>query len=365
LASTEVPHLVLPTPGAWHAEDAAVAIAKAIGDRRIVMVNEAHNNAHTRVLTLDLLPRLRALGFNYFAVEALGDKDQDLVKRGYPITSSGSEYLHEPLYGDIIREAIRLGFHIVSYDVDADSTDARERGQAETLYQKVFVKDPSARLFVHAGYAHIDKAAQRLGNTEPMAMQLRELSGFEPFSIDQTQFMELFSENGDAYHQLVASFKPVQPTVLVNQSDGSLWSAQKELYDVNVILPPSISLKTFGDEGVYGERLSEKVNRIDDPSRITYFDPTFNKMLRPAWLTLHGERQPVQIKVNICRGNVPCLIEAHYVDEPLDAIAADRFAFFENFTSAYLYLRTGRYRLTALSKDGKLLFDQTIDVARQ
>jgi hypothetical protein len=169
--------LVLPDATSWQAADALNTIAELARDRRIVMVNEAHHDAHTRELTLALLPRLRAMGFTYFAAEALDERDTSLMKRGYPVRSSGSEYLHEPLYGDIVREAIKLGYVIVPYDSAGATTQNREDGQAKNLYERVLAKDPKARLFVHAGYAHIDKQTGRLGAVKPMAMQLRELSG--------------------------------------------------------------------------------------------------------------------------------------------------------------------------------------------
>jgi hypothetical protein len=103
----------LPTTDAWKAASAVDVVARLATDRRIVMVNEAHHDAHTRELTLALLPRLRALGFDYFAVEALG-KDRGLAKRGYPLKTDGSDYLHEPLYGEIVRQALRLGFTVVA-----------------------------------------------------------------------------------------------------------------------------------------------------------------------------------------------------------------------------------------------------------
>ena len=100
--------LKLPTPTEWKSADAVDAIAALAAQRRIVMVNEAHHDGHTRQLTLELLPQLRALGFTYFAAEALGNDDPDLAKRGYPVRKSGTEYLRDPMYGDIVREAIRL-----------------------------------------------------------------------------------------------------------------------------------------------------------------------------------------------------------------------------------------------------------------
>jgi hypothetical protein len=182
--------LVLPDAASWQAADALDTITALARDQRIVMVNEAHHDAHTRELTLALLPRLRAMGFTYFAAEALDERDASLMKRGYPVRSSGSEYLREPLYGDIVREAIKLGYVIVPYDSAGASAQDREDGQARNLYERVLAKDPKAKLFIHAGYAHIDKQRGRLGPVKPMAMQLRELSGITPLSIDQTDIRE-------------------------------------------------------------------------------------------------------------------------------------------------------------------------------
>ncbi len=99
----------LPTQSQWKAASAAEAIANLASNRQIVLINEAHHDAHTRQLTLELLPRLRAIGFNYFAAEALLEKDTGLIKRGYPTSASGTEYLREPSYGEIVRQAIKLG----------------------------------------------------------------------------------------------------------------------------------------------------------------------------------------------------------------------------------------------------------------
>src|SRR5690348_16744286 len=92
-----------PAPAEWKSADAVDAIAALAAQRRIVMVNEAHHDGHTRQLTLELLPKLRALGFGYFAAEALGDNDPDLARRGYPVRKSGTEYLRDPMYGEILR----------------------------------------------------------------------------------------------------------------------------------------------------------------------------------------------------------------------------------------------------------------------
>lgn len=348
-----------PTPTQWKAVEAVEVIAQQAADRRIVMVNEAHHDAHTRQLTLALLPRLRALGFNYFAAEVLVDKDAELTSRGYPTKTSGTEYLLEPSYGEIVRTAIKLGFKIVSYDVDSGTTLERETGQARNLYRKVFAKDPDARLFVHAGYAHIDKAKGRLGSAAPMAMQLEQLTGITPLSIDQTQFREQVPGEADTYSKLTEDFSSNGPFVLIERATGKPWSAHPDRYDINVLLPPAA-----------GQRAVE--SGYAQPSAIVHDTVRKEPMLsllvntqRPEWLTLNNERVPFTISTTLCRVVTPCVVDAHYVDEGDDAIAADRYAFMQGDTTSKLYLRPGRYRLRAWDVRGRTLSQQVITIKKR
>lgn len=358
LTSRIAADLTLPTAQQWKAADAVDVITSMAKDRRLVLINEAHHDAHTRQLTLALLPRLRALGFNYFAVEALSGSDDQLAARGYPVTSSGSEYLHEPCYGEIVRTALRLGFILVSYDVDSRSQQGREDGQARNLYQSVFANDPHARLFVHAGYAHIDKAKGRLGKIEPMAMRLQELTGIEPLSIDQTHFREQIPAQPDTYRRLVTIFPVDGPTVLVNRSTGTPWSAQPTLYDVNVLLPPT-------EVGFLESGLVPKTTNVHDGDSAFPILPDAFYMQRPDWLKqLHG-RLPYRINSTLCRSTYPCVVDARYLNESDDAIAADRYTFTTSNTTSRLYLRPGRYRLHAQDARGHALAEQVIRIGQR
>ena len=361
LTVREPDNLVLPANDQWHGVPAADAIATLASSRHLVLINEAHHNAHTRQLTLELLPRLRALGFNYFAAEALLPGDTDLGKRGYPINNSGTEYLRDPLYGDIVRSALRLGFHVIAYDAGANG-QAREDAQAETLYRAVFARDPTARLFVHAGYAHIDKAIGRLNTIRPMAMRLQQLTGLEPLSIDQTEFLESGWNKTDPYHRLIAAFPSTQPEILLNRADGKPWSARPTLYDVNVILPLSLSMSAFGDLYSYGGELGGSLTRLKTAERSPLVSTMANIMQRPPWLSLGGQRQPVPITATLCRSTVPCVVEARYANESDDAITADRYAFMADHTNSMLYLRPGNYRLRATDVHGKILSAQTLTI---
>lgn len=345
----------LPTPGVWQVASAADVVEKLAADRRIVMVNEAHHDAHTRQLTLELLPRLRALGFNYFAAEALADNDPGLTARGYPIRKSGSIYMHEPSYGDIVRQAIKLGFKIVPYDVSTTSVQQRESGQAENLYQEVFANDPSARLFVHAGYAHIDKNRGRLGDVRPMAMELAKLTGIEPLSIDQTQFREQIPSEPDAYETLIKNFLVNGPSVLIDKASGKPWSAHPNLYDVNVLLPPS------SQDAVTSGYIQRDSIELSQVSRQPMLEHQVNAQ-RPEWLSFGRARRPYPISTKLCKVVTPCVVDAHYINESDEGIAADRYTFMNDDTISQLFLRPGTYRLRAWSIKGKTLFDQNIRV---
>jgi len=357
------PNLNLPVASEWRPASAIDVITGLAAQRHIVMVNEAHHNAHTRVLILALLPRLRALGFTYFAAEALVDTDRGLQKRGYPTKASGTEYLQEPIYGEIVRQAIRLGFTIVPYDVEHNVDEqTRETEQAENLYRKVFAKHPNARLFVQAGYAHIDKATGRLGKVTPMAMHLQKLTGYVPLSIDQVQFLETGLQPSDDYHRLIARFKPTKPIVLVNRSSGKVWSASPDEYDANVILPPALSLKSYGNRQTFN---GQGYMNVADPSHLSLSTFTaLDSMYRPHWLTLDGTRVPFPISATMCRGQLPCVVEAQYAGEKDDAIAADRYAFLTADAITNLYLYPGDYRLRVVDSSDKTISEEPIAVRK-
>ncbi len=298
------------------AVDAITALAR---QRRIVMVNEAHHAAQTRLLTLQLLPRLRKLGFNYFAAEALDENDHDLQARGYPVHNSGT-YVREPIYADMIRKAIRLGYHVIAYDTTRKNSDPsqREQDQADHLRRRVFEVDPDARLFIHAGYAHVDKSADYF-YTDTLAMRLKRDTGYDPLSVDQTLLRELAPGREYAgYRTLVRRFDPHGPTVILMRNSGRPWSLEPDVYDVSVLLPPT--------------------RWIDG---------------RPDWLTLDGQRQPVAIE-NLRAGlSLPFLIEARHANESANAVAADRLLITSRETPAVMFLRPGVYRIDLLDASGR------------
>lgn len=393
LQNKPLPDVALPRPREWQPVDAVDAITEAAGSRRVVIVNEAHHDAHTRALTLALLPRLRAIGYKYFAAEALDARDTGLATRGFPVSTSGSEYVHDPIYGELVREALKLGYTVVPYEAVGSNGQARETGQANNLFHRIFEHDPKAKVLIHAGYAHIDKTLGRLGNIRPMALELKRLAAIDPLCIDQTDVREDRPANeldaihraqadyrtqrsmltargatqemietpsvkkryraGDIYIDLIGLYRPDRPVILVNRATKAWWSAREGTYDANVILPPGNTEPSNYSQGPLSLEIDGKRYLVVPPAAAGH---------RPGWLELGGERVAVDVESRPCGDSMPCLVEAHYASEPDSAIAADRYLFLQPKKGNVLYLRPGKYRLRWIDTAGSVLAERPLRV---
>jgi len=110
--------------------------------------------------------------------------DTGLEARGYPLLASGG-YTKDPVFAEIIREALRLGFRLVPYDpFHAEHDQAqREQTQADNL-ACVFKANPKARLLVIGGFSHIDEGeSKRVPDRGMMARRFRKATGIDPLTV--------------------------------------------------------------------------------------------------------------------------------------------------------------------------------------
>lgn len=265
------------------------AITKAAAARQIVIVNEAHHVPQHRALTIELLKKLKQKGYTYFAAETLFETDAKLNERGYPTKSSGA-YIEEPLYGDIVRTALKLGYKVVPYEVGfGGGPDARERGQAENLKNRIFSKDPQAKVLIHVGYGHNSEATRKNG-TKLMAGYLKEFTEIDPLTVDQTTMSERSSpEYEPPLYRFVATQKYLnRPTVFQNEQ-GEFWVLRDSGRDITVFSPHSVY--TNG---------------------------------RPNWLRLGGDREQYLLPADVCRSEPHCLVRARFAAESADAVPVDQ-----------------------------------------
>ena len=278
--------------------DALRLLGATADTSRVIMVNERHHAASDRLLTLRLLPVLYAKGFRYLAAETFSDADTALNRRGYALNEVTGHYTGDPVFAEVVREARRLGYTLVPYEMTeaqrARTGDGftpqqrRDHAQAENLVARTLGVDPRARVLVHAGPGHIEEAVK--DDWHPMAVYFRALSGVDPVTVDQTVLSERSAAGYEhARYRAAADAGQLRrgPVVLADAAGRPMPSVDFAA-DVQVLSPHTTY--TAG---------------------------------RPDWMAMDGRRRPVAVRVPECRARW-CFLVATAADEPAGAAALDR-----------------------------------------
>ena len=296
----------------FEVRDAVGYIVEEAKAHRIVMVNERHHASADRLLTLALLEPLAKQGFRYLALETLSHEDP-INDRGYPVGASGY-YSNDVVFGEMIRSAIALGYEIIAYeemssqeieDPEAGSQahrNNREAWQARNIVNRSFDKDEDAKVLVHCGYAHLQES-KRTWFT-PMGYVLRQLTGIDPLTVDQTKLSERGAQRFEHPIRTLAVERGMLgggPIVLVD-GDGRPLQARRDA-DVSVL-----SASSKYENG------------------------------RPLWMTMWGRRRAVVVEVPECAATT-CILEAKHPERP-DEVPYDRLEVSQT-SSAVLYLPVG------------------------
>ncbi|MCF2498999.1 hypothetical protein [Dyadobacter chenhuakuii] len=238
-------------------EPANAVIKKRSADRQVVMFNEAHHRPHHRAFIRALLKDFYDLGFRTLFVEAyFENQDPQLNERGYPIQNTGT-YTREPAFGEMLREAKKLGFTIAAYDNDTaacESTEPfvcanqREKVSADNLFN--FMKNnPKAKILVAAGYAHIVKKSD--DGWIKMAEQFKNVSGIDPLSIDLVGMSERFTEDQENkfYSAAHKQFKITTPSIILDKNTQGAFLAnyRQEQIDLQVVFPRTRYTNGYAD----------------------------------------------------------------------------------------------------------------------
>lgn len=299
--------------------NAADYITSQAKKNQVVMINEAHHLPFHRAFVLPMLKKFYDEGYRYMAIETLDDSLID--RKAYPDYNTGY-YTHEPLFGELIREALKLHFKLIRYESEAkcDGTGKdpqycnrfRDSMMAVNL-NKVFSAAPGAKILVYAGYDHIHEGSE--DGWKKMAQFFKALTGIDPFTVEVTRQVEhLYPQRNTPEFNAVNDLKHITTPVIAIQ-DNQPWHGQ--FVDATVIFPKY---------NIAGKR--------------------------PSFYSMGGLRKRYSLAgLNIRRGEY---VQAFYANEkPGNRIPADQFVCGDGDESLYLF--KGNYIIEVKDANGKLL----------
>ncbi len=202
-----------------------------LGRVRVVMINEAHDGLKRCIRTRQIGQRILATAHNagvrHLAMEALSSffALEANRTRQLPEVGIGMGYLHQPDLRALIQTALDLGWTLIPYEANVQqqlstefltiqSTNWREEEQAKNLIAALQGLPSDAKLLVWCGNGHLTKVVQQ--DWMPMGYQFKQLSGIEPFVIDQTSTVN-FPQIPVERQQRIKEFLRQFATELVNK----------------------------------------------------------------------------------------------------------------------------------------------------
>lgn len=215
--------------------NAANYIIEEAKKNKVVIINEAHHNSFHRVFTKSLLKDLYAIGYTNLGLEALNSYiDLDSLK--YPTQVTGF-YTNDPQFGNLIRDAIAIGYTLFPYETENHTANGkiREIDQATNI-KKVMDAKPNEKFLIHCGYDHALEGDSGYW-VKAMAGRLEEFTGINPFTINQTTYSE--RSKPEMNHPLLKALKIKESTVLLDTGNNPLKHRQVDAYTDIAVLHPN------------------------------------------------------------------------------------------------------------------------------
>lgn len=247
----------------------------------IVIINEAHHMAQHRTFTKSLLKDLYNQGYRYLGLEALFDLQ--INERKFPTLESGY-YTKEPEFGNLLYEALHIGYTLFGYEAPAGyNGKEREIAQATNI-QKFMDSVPEGKVLIYCGYAHaFENDYPAWGKA--MAGRLKELINKDPFTIDQSMFIERAS---DEYTHLYIKLNNLKQPLLLRGKYGHVFNGKGEVKqtDVVIIHPPTTYVNNRPDWLIVGKKKhnisSKKIKNDEKYLALAYRNNEFEKEGIPA-----------------------------------------------------------------------------------
>jgi hypothetical protein len=279
---------------------------------QIILLDENHHQPIHRVFAKRLLKDLYDIGYRYLAVEALINDSTINAER--KLTRIQGLYLFEPQFSNFIKEAITIGYTLVSYEANAKELQNREYFQALHIKEKVFDKDRSAKLIVYCGFDH--GCETRYGDSlDMMGAWLKRLTLIDPVTFDQVTMTEHSSQE---YASTSFSFFREKQSAIFTENDSTY--------------------KPFDGSKGYDYYIYHP--------RTTYVNG------RPDWI-LSNDVKEYYVDIPKIKLKFPLLISAYDDNEdPVSAMPVDVIELRSKQDRKPLLLKTAKYKLIVRDTEG-------------
>ncbi|MBA3837157.1 MAG: hypothetical protein C0499_05815 [Zymomonas sp.] len=171
----------------------------------IVIISESHERTEHRGFITEVAARLRPIGYDTLAIEALVNAPPGTPEANWPpfrkepalpfFSEGDGHYIEEAGFGRLGRRAKALGYRLLPYEIVQENRPTSEmsvqqqiavREEAQARNLAAFLGDhPGAKLLIHVGYSHATEVPRSDGSRW-MASRLKSLTGIDPLTISQT-----------------------------------------------------------------------------------------------------------------------------------------------------------------------------------
>ncbi len=313
-------------------------INKIAKTEKALFFNEYPDHPQNRAFISTMLDDLFAAGFTYFFMEDVVASDKELNNRAYPVINTGY-YVKDPVYGDLIRQAVKKGFEVVSYEPTkaqigkamgivkrtAKFSDpallqqcAKDWARAMNI-NRILKKDPAAKIVVLTSRGNIKEVSSN--GFKSMASWFQTFTKINPVTIDQRTFTEKCKVDEDPLYA-VRTVK--EPSVFFYKNNPFIKQEVNTITETN---------GKFVDYQIFFPRSSFRNDR-------------------PTWLEMNGYRLHQEVNPDKYGMGKPCMVMAFNKEEDMTfAVPVDAIELGNTGTRTSLLLPTGSY--TLLLNDGK------------
>lgn len=248
--------------------------------------------------------------------------DAQLESRGYPLNSPMTGiYTLEPQMGELVRDAISVGYNLFAYEKMGRDKSGRDRDeiQADNII-RYLQNNPQTKIVILCGFHHaIESDWLKRNKYFWMAKHLKDKAGIDPLTIYQDNFTEKINFN---QHPILKELSITEPSVFVDAS--------------------------------------KQIIQVTDHVDIGIIHPmTSYKYGRPHWLFQNDDYKAVKPKLED-EAIYPVLVSAHRVGE-VNAVPVDCIELKYQYDNKHLVLPKGQYTVKLLDAEKELSYDIIVE----